>query len=61
MVTYYLEKVHAVLKPNGMFGMTCFDTSGGENKEDWEIYEEGRMPLESGTQKMTSRYPAIPL
>ena len=41
---YYLEKVHAVLKPNGMFGMTCFDTSGGENKEDWEIYEEGRMP-----------------
>ena len=41
---YYLEKVHAILKPNGMFGMTCFDTSGGEDKEDWEIYEEGRMP-----------------
>ena len=27
-----------------MFGMTCFDTSGGVPKEDWEIYEEGRMP-----------------
>ena len=40
----YLEKVHAVLKPDGMFGMTCFDTTGGVNKEDWEIYEEGRMP-----------------
>ena len=41
---YYLEKVHAVLKPNGMFGMTCFDTSAGVPKEDWEIYEEGKMP-----------------
>lgn len=40
----YLEKVHAVLKPDGMFGMTCFDTSGGVNREDWEIYEECRMP-----------------
>ncbi|MCY3771908.1 MAG: class I SAM-dependent methyltransferase [Gemmatimonadetes bacterium] len=41
---YYLEKIHAVLKPNGMFEMTCFDTSAGVPKEDWEIYEEGRMP-----------------
>ena len=41
---YYLEKIRAVLKPDGMFGMTCFDTSGGVNKEDWEIYEEGSMP-----------------
>ena len=41
---YYLEKVHAILKPNGMFGMTCFDTSGGVPKEDWEIYQEGQMP-----------------
>lgn len=41
---YYLEKVHAVLKPNGMFGMTCFDTSGGVCKEDWEIYQEAKMP-----------------
>ncbi len=41
---YYLEKIRAILKPDGMFGMTCFDTSGGVNKEDWEIYEEGRMP-----------------
>lgn len=41
---YFLEKVHAVLKPNGVFGMTCFDTSGGVHKEDWEIYEEGKMP-----------------
>ena len=41
---YYLEKVHTILKPNGMFGMTCFDTSGGVPKEDWEIYEEGKMP-----------------
>ena len=41
---YYLEKVHAILKPSGMFGMTCFDTSGGVCKEDWEIYEEGKMP-----------------
>jgi len=41
---YYLEKVHAILKPNGMFGMTCFDLTGGVPKEDWEIYEEGNMP-----------------
>ena len=41
---YYLKKVHAILKPNGAFGMTCFDTSGGVPKEDWEIYEEGKMP-----------------
>jgi len=41
---YYLRKVHAFLKPNGMFGMTCFDTSGGVPREDWEIYEEGKMP-----------------
>ncbi len=27
-----------------MFGMTCFDTSGGISSEDWEIYEEGKMP-----------------
>ena len=40
----YLLKVNAVLKPNGMFGMTCFDTSGGVPREDWEIYQEGRMP-----------------
>ncbi len=41
---YYLKKVHAILKPNGVFGMTCFDVSGGVPKEDWEIYEEGKMP-----------------
>lgn len=41
---FYLEKVHATLKPNGMFGMSCFDTSGGVPREDWEIYEEGKMP-----------------
>lgn len=41
---FYLEMVRAVLKPDGMFGMTCFDTSGGIPRDDWEIYEEGRMP-----------------
>lgn len=40
----YLEKVREALKPDGLFGMTCFDTSGGMPKEDWEIYEEGKMP-----------------
>ena len=24
--------------------MTCFDVSGGVPKEDWKIYEEGKMP-----------------
>ena len=30
--------------PNGFFGMTCFDTPGGQPVEDWEIYELGLMP-----------------
>ena len=41
---YYLQKIQAVLKPDGLFGMTCFDTAGGVNKEDWEICVEGKMP-----------------
>ncbi len=41
---YYLDLVRKALKPNGVFGMTCFDTSAGVPKEDWEIYEEGGMP-----------------
>ncbi len=41
---YYLDLVRGALKPDGVFGMTCFDTSAGVPKEDWEIYEEGSMP-----------------
>ena len=48
---YYLEKVRAVLKPDGKFGMTCFNTSGGVPREDWEIYKEGRMPPGIGYSK----------
>ncbi len=41
---FYLALVRRVLKPNGFFGMACFDTSGGQPLEDWEIYEAGKMP-----------------
>lgn len=41
---YYLELVRQAINPNGFYGMTCFDTTGGQPVEDWEIYERGQMP-----------------
>ena len=41
---YYLDRVRMALNQNGLFGMTCFDTPGGQPVEDWEIYERGLMP-----------------
>ena len=41
---YYLDRVRMALNQNGLFGMTCFDTPGGQPVEDWEIYETGKMP-----------------
>lgn len=40
----YLDAVRRTLKPDGFFGMTCFDTTGGQPVEDREIYERGKMP-----------------
>ncbi len=40
----YLDRVRMALNPNGRFGMTCFDKTGGQPVEDWEIYETGKMP-----------------
>ena len=40
----YLDLVRTVLKPNGILGMTCFDTTAGRPVEDWKLYEEGKMP-----------------
>ena len=40
----YLDLVRRALKPDGRFGMTCFDTTGGRPVEDREIYERGEMP-----------------
>ena len=42
--TRYLDLVRRALNPNGFFGMTCFDTTGGQPLEDREIYEGGLMP-----------------
>lgn len=41
---HYLDLVRRALKPDGLFGMTCFDTTGGQPVEDREIYERGKMP-----------------
>lgn len=41
---HYLDLVRQALEPDGFFGMTCFDTTGGQPVEDREIYECGRMP-----------------
>ena len=41
---YYLDSVRRALEPDGAFGMTCFDTTAGVPKKDWEIYEDGSMP-----------------
>lgn len=41
---YYLDLVRRALKPDGFFGMACFDTTGGLPVEDREIYERGLMP-----------------
>ena len=40
----YLDLVRRSLKPDGFFGMTCFDTTGGQQVKDREIYERGKMP-----------------
>lgn len=37
--------IRRALKQDGLFGMTCFDTTSGQPVEDREIYEErGKMP-----------------
>ncbi|MDE2887133.1 MAG: methyltransferase domain-containing protein [Gemmatimonadota bacterium] len=41
---HYLDTVRRALKTDGFFGMTCFDTTGGQPVEDREIYECGTMP-----------------
>ena len=40
----YLSLIRALLKQNGIFGMTCFDTTAGRPVDDREVYEEGKMP-----------------
>ena len=40
----YLNLIRALLKQNGIFGMTCFDTTAGRPVDDREVYEEGKMP-----------------
>lgn len=40
----YLNLIRALLKPGGLFGMTCFDTTAGRPVDDREVYEERKMP-----------------
>ena len=39
----YLEIVKAALKPNGYFGLVCFNTDGAINTSDWEVYKSGSL------------------
>lgn len=40
----YLEIIHRMMKVDGEFGLVCFDDTSAPIKEDWEIYEEMKMP-----------------
>jgi SAM-dependent methyltransferase len=34
----YLRLVRRLLKPGGRFGLVCFNTEGGSDLSDWEVY-----------------------
>ncbi|OZM58225.1 SAM-dependent methyltransferase [Lottiidibacillus patelloidae] len=36
----YLNKIRKALKPNGYFGIVCFNTDGAPASTDWEIYRD---------------------
>jgi SAM-dependent methyltransferase len=39
----YLEIISKALKPNGHFGLVCFNTDGALETSDWEIYKGGSL------------------
>ncbi|MBP0726395.1 class I SAM-dependent methyltransferase [Bacillus sp. RG28] len=39
----YLEIVKNALKPNGHFGLVCFNTNGALDTTDWEVYKSGSL------------------
>ncbi|ANE45221.1 methyltransferase [Paenibacillus swuensis] len=39
----YLEFLKKALKPHGHFGLVCFNTAGGKDTSDWEIYRSGSL------------------
>ena len=39
----YLEIVKNALKPNGYFGIVCFNTDGALDTSDWEVYRAGNL------------------
>jgi SAM-dependent methyltransferase len=39
----YLEILKKALKPNGYFGLVCFNTDGALDTSDWEIYKSGSL------------------
>lgn len=39
----YLDIVSNGLKPNGYFGLSCFNPKGGANISDYDVYQDGSM------------------
>ena len=39
----YLEVIKKALKPNGHFGLVCFNTDGALDTSDWEVYRAGSL------------------
>lgn len=39
----YLEILKNALKPNGYFGLVCFNTDGALDTSDWEVYKAGSL------------------
>lgn len=39
----YLEIIKKALKPNGYFGLVCFNTDGALDTSDWEVYRDGSL------------------
>jgi len=39
----YLDLVHRVLKPGGVFGLVCLTPDGGADFSDWEVYRQRSM------------------
>lgn len=39
----YLNNILRLLKPNGYFGMTCFNLKGGANISDYDVYRDYSM------------------
>lgn len=39
----YLDVITKALKPNGYFGLVCFNTDGAIDTSDWEVYRGGSL------------------